>query len=49
MVFVVEWLDIRLFNTGLYQNFKKHLWKSHESYGIHPKKDQRGKEPEKIN
>lgn len=35
--------------TGLYQNVRKHLWKSHESYGIHLKKDQRGKENGKIN
>lgn len=34
--------------TGLYQNFRKHLWKSHESYGIHPKKTGEEKNMRKL-
>ena len=34
--------------TGLYQNFRKHLWKSHESYGIHPKKTREEKNMGKL-
>lgn len=34
--------------TGLYQNFRKHLWKSHESYGIHPKKTREEKNMRKL-